>query len=160
MKSSIVCFSVFNWRCPTHWVIAALQLLARNRYWWVVHCSPLIQTTYGQSTIEVRFTGSRLEQYRPDSYRELYFPPFQANSDRIAYLLASSYLLNCADLTLRMSNITCNRYPTPANVYQLALSHTAHRSGISTRDPDSNVAIPTPNYQGDHSGDVRYVPHV
>lgn len=85
MQSSIMCFEIFNPRYISHWFVAIIQLLRCERYWWVVHCAPLIQTTYGQSTIEIRLTRSRIDQYQPDRYRELYFPQYQADDQRIAY---------------------------------------------------------------------------
>ena len=161
---NIVCFTVFNWRYPAHWIIVLLQLLTGQKYWWIAHCAPLIRTTYGQSTVEIRLTRSYLKQYEPDEYRELYFPAFNVTPERTAYLLCSKHFLNCADITFRMANVKLTRYPTPARAYEFALrytlSHCSNRTSRGVSNSASNVAIPTPNYQGDHSGDVRYVPHV
>jgi hypothetical protein len=151
MKDSIVCFTVFNWRHPLHWVVAALQLLSRKRYWFIVHCAPLIHTAHGMSTVEVRMSRTYLEQYRPDVYRELYFFPMQCDGDRLALLLCASHVLNCADLTMRMARVTTPHYPCPAVCYEFALRYTSHRARRNVASTVAAIAVPTANNEGYNS---------
>lgn len=143
---SIICFTTFNWRYPTHWVIAFLQFVTRQRYWFIVHCAPLIRTSYGQSTVEIRLIRSYLKQYQPDEYRELYFPAFNVTPERIAYLLCSKHFLNCADITFLLANVKLTRYPTPARAYEFALrytlSHCSNRTSRTVSDT-SNIGTRT-----------------
>jgi hypothetical protein len=150
MNHSIVCFTTFNPRYPTHWVIAFLQLITRQRYWWIVHCAPLIRTPYGQSTVEIRWTRSYLKQYQPDEYRELYFPAFNVTPEHITYLLCSRYWLNCADITLQLANVDLSQYPTPARVYESALRYTQHRACGGTSNPCRPATSSSVDNQGDN----------
>lgn len=154
MNHSIVCFTTFNpWRL-THWIVAIAQLAMRKRYWYVVHCAPLIQTVRGMSTLEIRLASSRLMPYQPDEYRELFFYPHQCSDSRLLTLVSSGYLLNCADITYKMCRLTPTEYPSPASLYELALGYTIHHSSYTRLTNGStaraNVAVPSANYQGDN----------
>lgn len=133
----IIHFDVFNPLCPTHWLVAAAQLLKRERYWWVVH----VTTCINELELYVKLnTFSLVERRQHD--RELLWYHLSENSERVLMLYVQQhYWVNCAQV-VSMCTITTTTYYTPASLFEAALYYTD--DVLSTNNTSSTNAI-TPN---------------